>query len=378
MHLSLIPLLVLTAEPTTPPGPTWPVALQSQVITATKAFEGELALYVKDLRTGVEYGYNAKTPMYLASTVKLPVLIELFSQVKAGTVSLEDSVTYGEENLRDGSIKVSRAEPGTTYTFAELARLMMTESDNGATDLILGRIGIDNVNARLQAFDPRFRRLTTMLDVRRHVYAHLSDAAMRMTPQQVYEVRRLKALPKKARRLSKMLEKEKGFWRARDLQNAWTSYYASELNSAPMEAMGALLEKLAEKTLVGEDASTRMIDIMLGCKTGARRLRGLLPPHVELAHKTGTQLRRACNVGILYVATNRPVVVAACTKEFKALGLAEKVLAKIGKAIFDAIEASPLSEPDAEPTSKPTDTPVAAATQETTESSEPQPPQAEN
>src|SRR5690606_15617431 len=75
--------------------PVWPAALQSDVVRSARSFAGELALYVKDLSTGTRYTYNAATPMYLASTVKIPVMIELFRQVEAKQVSLDEELVYG-------------------------------------------------------------------------------------------------------------------------------------------------------------------------------------------------------------------------------------------------------------------------------------------
>ena len=56
---------------TTPSLAPWPVHLQSVVVKETRRFDGELALVVKDLGSGLRYTHNAATPMYLASGIKI-------------------------------------------------------------------------------------------------------------------------------------------------------------------------------------------------------------------------------------------------------------------------------------------------------------------
>ena len=111
-----------------------------------------------------------------------------------------------------------------------------------------------------------------------------------------------------------------------------------------MEAIGLLLEAVADGRAVSQATSEEMLEIMKACKTGKKRLRGQLPGEVVLAHKTGTQYQRACNVGVLYVTADRPVVVAACVKGVTNLARSERVLSKVGKAIYDVILANPLPE----------------------------------
>lgn len=337
-------LLVAAADAAAfPPVVHWPVELQSKVVAISKSYEGELALYVKDLQTGARYGYNSVTPMYLASTVKVAVLTEVFRQVDAGSVSLDEEFTVSEADLRDGSPVVTRAGVGVTYRLRDLIRLMMTESDNSATDLILGRIGVDKVNRTASEIAPGIGRITSMVDVRRHVYAGLDERAHELTAQQVLEVRNQKSHATRARLLSEMLGKEGRPWGARDLHDAWVAYYGSQLNSASMEAIGTLLEAIVTAKAVSEAASAQMLETMKLCKTGRKRLRGQLPPEVVIAHKTGTQYKRACNVGIVWPEPERTVVVAACVKGVSNLARSERVLSRVGRAIYDVIVAEPLA-----------------------------------
>ena len=55
-----------------------------------------------------------------------------------------------------------------------------------------------------------------------------------------------------------------------------------------------------------------MVDMMLGTQTGEGRISARLPPNARIAHKTGTQYRRTCDVGLLFLPGDRPVVFAAC------------------------------------------------------------------
>jgi hypothetical protein len=81
-----------------------------------------------------------------------------------------------------------------------------------------------------------------------------------------------------------------------------------------MEAVGELLERLATGRLISPAASQAMIETLLGTITGQSRIPARLPAQVPVAHKTGTQYQRICDLGIIYVSDDRPVVMAACTK----------------------------------------------------------------
>ena len=149
----IVPLFALfcAASPAAaqPHLPTWPVALQTDVVRISKSFGGEFALYVKDLSSGIEYTYNAQTPMYLASGVKVPVMVTLFEQIRAGKTTLDEELIYTAADVRDGAPLMSFLRVGTPVSLKILVEAMIQQSDNAATDMVIRHVGIDNVNKTL-------------------------------------------------------------------------------------------------------------------------------------------------------------------------------------------------------------------------------------
>jgi len=80
--------------------------------------------------------------VYPASTVKLPIYLTLAHRIRTGEVALawETPITVQREDIVGGTGVLQNA-PGSTHSAREIAQLMMTESDNVAANLLLGRLG---------------------------------------------------------------------------------------------------------------------------------------------------------------------------------------------------------------------------------------------
>lgn len=293
----------------------WPVALQTDVVKASKRFGGEFALYVKDLKSGVEYSYNADTPMYLASGVKVPVMIALYKQIRAGQTKLDEEMIYTEADVRDGAPLLSFLRVGTPVSLRILLEAMIQQSDNAATDMVIRHVGLENVNRTLQqqgvyGFGP----ITTLIDVRRLVYKNLDVRTSKFSPQDIFRLGTTRPLEARVALITELLEEPPGMITVVDYNRAFSEYYAKGYNSASMRAMGDLLEKLARGKMIDDTASKQMMDVMLGTQTGGRRIRAGLPLDTPLAHKTGTQYRRTCDFSIFFMTKDRPIIFAISVK----------------------------------------------------------------
>ncbi|MFH1812425.1 MAG: serine hydrolase [Pseudomonadota bacterium] len=325
----------VAAQPSLPP---WSVPLQSAVVKETRRFDGELAVVVKDLGSGQRYTYNAATPMYLASGIKILVLIAVFEAEHEGSLSLGERLTLTEDDVRDGAARLKKAKPGDSFSVMQLVEHMMQKSDNMATDLLMGRVGVAAVNAAAQRYGgPDFGPITTMLEVRRSVFRSLDLGADQLSPAQVAAIRNQKSLAGRARKLATVLGHKRDRFSGDDLWAAHERFYDGLHNSAPLEAVARLLEGLATGQVVSADASARMIEILKTCRTGKRRLRAGLPESVALAHKTGTQVGRLCDLGILYPESGAPVVIAACAKNFSASRKVENLIARVTRAAYASV-----------------------------------------
>src|ERR1043165_3959958 len=121
-----------------------------ELITASGA--ETVAVAFQDLQTGRELLINPGASFHAASTMKVPVMLEVYREARDGRLSLDERLPVKNEfkSIADGSpFSVSPADDseqtlykkiGSTETVRELLRLMITESSNLATDIIIGRV----------------------------------------------------------------------------------------------------------------------------------------------------------------------------------------------------------------------------------------------
>ncbi|MFP2929860.1 serine hydrolase [Pyxidicoccus sp. 3LG] len=316
---------------------SWRTVLHDGVTAATREFDGELALYVHDLQTGEEYAYNAGTPMYLSSAIKVAVMLEVLHQVDAGTLTLRTPIVFEPDDVRDGMGPMAEVPAGTALPVVTLLEYMMVHSDNAAADLLMGQVGMDRVNANLEQRGVRFGRLVTLLEDRHHVYGKLDPRGAALTPSQVRELGRRNSLGARARLLSELLMPSPA-WTGRELDAAFHAFYEERTNSASMREVGRLLEQVARCEGLGPASCERAQRLMRSCRTGRGRILAGLPSTAHWAHKTGTQHRRACDVGILELREGQPIVVAACVRDFRQVSDAEHLFARLGRTLTQAFQ----------------------------------------
>jgi beta-lactamase class A len=126
--------------------------LQEELHGVDRRLDGVLALAVKDLTSGEEFFINADEIMPQASSIKIAVLAELYRQAQQGKLKLTEEYMVRKEDLVSGSDIMLGLTPGVTrLTLRDLATMMVAVSDNSATNVLISRVGMDNVNAMLEA-----------------------------------------------------------------------------------------------------------------------------------------------------------------------------------------------------------------------------------
>ena len=311
-----------------------------------KSFSGELAVYVSDLDSEHKYTFNSATPNYLASVTKLFVLIEVMNQVEQGKLRLDDIVVFRQEDIRDGAGEIKRQAPGTKLTIDDLIEAMVTVSDNSATDLLIGQVGIEKINQMIATAElVGIGEITTILDIRRRIYAQLDPAGAELSPAEIYRLWTLKSQSARARQLALIVGRNGTPWKQRDLDQAYQAYYQRLINSATLDGLGNVFERLSYRDLIGPAVSNRVLERLLHCRTGPERIKAGLPTGVPLAHKTGTQYQRICDAGVVDPNGKRPYVIAICAKNFSARASAEQALARISKAAYALLGRHPPTDP---------------------------------
>jgi len=111
----------------------------------------EVALHVLDLQTGAELGIDPDAPVVLASVFKIFVALEFYAQVSAGLIDPAERMALDPSSLTAGPSGLSVFADPAVLSLRDLCLQMMSVSDNAATDLLLARVGLEQVNARLRA-----------------------------------------------------------------------------------------------------------------------------------------------------------------------------------------------------------------------------------
>lgn len=163
--------------------------LQARVEAVDRALDGVLGVAVKDLKTGATLELRPDEVFPQASSIKLAVLYELYRQADEGRADLEAVTQPGLPRVGgDGVLQHLGAR--VSLTWRDLAVLMMGWSDNEATNLIIDRVGLDAVNARLSGLGlggTRLRRRMMDLDAARQGRENVSTPSdMRRLAETLY------------------------------------------------------------------------------------------------------------------------------------------------------------------------------------------------
>ncbi|HEV3058129.1 MAG TPA: serine hydrolase [Vicinamibacterales bacterium] len=126
--------------------------LQSAIETITRSINATWGIYVKAIETGEEVAIGADRQMETMSTIKIPLMVEVFEQIKAGKFKLTDKYTFVQADSQPGTGTIQRLDPGAVMTVKDLITMMIIVSDNTATEVLYRMVGgPDAVNARMGA-----------------------------------------------------------------------------------------------------------------------------------------------------------------------------------------------------------------------------------
>ncbi len=142
MMPSMVLLVSLAAQPPAT------ALLQKRVEAMAAAHRGKVALVATNLKTGDEVRLDPDHVVQTASVIKLLIFVEAFHQVHDGKRSLADKVVFKAADRVIGSGVLQYLHAPLELTLEDALVLMMIESDNTATNLVIDQVGLANVNAR--------------------------------------------------------------------------------------------------------------------------------------------------------------------------------------------------------------------------------------
>ena len=215
----------------------------SSMLPRMMELPGEISVYGKDLVTDEKWAYEADVPLVAASVIKLPILVEAFRQARDGLLAMDEIFSIRPEQKMPSCGALTYLHDGLTVTLRDLCALMIILSDNTATNILIQRLGMENVNCGMRALGLQKSTLRRLL----------FDAAAA----------------------------------GRGLENTVTAW-----------EMGQLLEMLYKGACVSPAADAEMLSILKD-----QRLNGKMPfflHNLKIAHKTGEDDGITHDVGIVY------------------------------------------------------------------------------
>jgi beta-lactamase class A len=137
--------------------------LEASILRTTRSINAAWGIYVKSLETGEEIAVDADRQMETMSTIKIPLMVEVLEQVKAGKLTLAGKYTFAQADSQPGTGTIQRLDPGAVMTVKDLITMMIIVSDNTATEVLFRMVGgPDAVNARMNALGLAKTRAATV------------------------------------------------------------------------------------------------------------------------------------------------------------------------------------------------------------------------
>ncbi len=268
--------------------------LKDSIVLKLIAVEGEFGVAFKDLQTNQTLFINEKEIFHAASTMKTPVMIEVFKQAKAGKFNLSDSILVKNEfksivdgspfslNISDDSADGMYKKIGTKMTIYDLTYQMIIVSSNLATNILIDLVDAKNANATMR----------------------------QMGAQDIQVLRGVEDT--KAFNLNK--------------NNAVTAY-----------DLMLIFEQIAHKKAVNKKASENMIQILFDQKFN-ELIPGRLPKEVKVAHKTGSITGVQHDSGIVFLPDGRKYVLVVLSKKLTNVDAGVKALAEVSEMIYNFVK----------------------------------------
>src|ERR1700743_3563783 len=135
-------LLFVPALPAQTPAAAKPIDLLNQKLEQISAgVRADWGIYIKSLDSGEEIAINADQIMDTMSTIKIPLMVDVYRQVDAGKIKTDERFVMKTADKRFGTGVLQNLDPGLSLTFRDALELMIIQSDNSGTDMAFARAG---------------------------------------------------------------------------------------------------------------------------------------------------------------------------------------------------------------------------------------------
>jgi beta-lactamase class A len=282
---------------------------------------GEIGVAAIHIESGRRITIRTSERFPMASTYKLPIAINLLTLVDEGKEQLERLIKIEPKDIRPGGIPLTDEFKFTesSVSVRDLLEMMLTVSDNTASDLILRLAGGP------QAVTACMRSLGIEdMSIDRSTIEHVFDMfGLPLPPESEWGPGRyvsvLTSVPA-------------------DKQRAAAKQYACDpRDTSTPDAMASLLVHVYRRHSLKPATTKLLLDVMRRCKTGDARLKGLLPAGTEVAHKTGTAMGIINDVGVVTLpnGAGHIAIVVFIRGSKSSVAECERSIAEVARSVYD-------------------------------------------
>ena len=288
---------------------------------------GRIGFAAQEIGGDEVISFNGDETFAMASTYKVAVATKVMDLVDKGELSLDQMVDVPQDMYVAGVVAIAERfpYPGVQLSLANLIYPMITESDNTATDVLMGLAGGPT------AVTENLRRLgITDFRVDRPVRGILMDfyGVPSVTPEAVAE-----AISNNPALVAAQLDPNPDF-------------EADPRDHTTPNAYLKLLLAIDAGTAMSPESREFLLGVMSRTRTGDGRIKGLLPKGTPVAHKTGTLGGVANDAGYVTLPDGRRFAIAVFTNSSEtSTADRDRAIAEIARTLFDYFYLSPASNP---------------------------------
>ncbi len=246
--------------------------------------------------TGIEDDFllsiNGKKNFPMMSVYKFHIALAVLNKVDGGSLKLEEKILLKKKDLHPGTwspLRDKYPNGGVSIPLSEIIEYTITQSDNNGCDILISLAGGTEA-------------------VKRFIETKgIKDFDIKATEKQCHE--------------------------------SWNVQYSNW--STPVSA-AALLKKFYDRKTVSSSSTEYLMNVMIRTSTGDKRIKGLIPPSADVAHKTGTSGRRngitpgTNDIGIVTLPNGKHFAIAVFVSDSRENNAVnERIIAEITKAVWD-------------------------------------------
>jgi len=265
--------------------------LESELRAIVANARGKVGIYAAEVDGPRAAMLNAEHAFPMASTMKIAVAATYLQGVDEGRLRLDTTYPMRIGTGKTGPDGRVLTRPGLSLTAQSLIELLITKSDNHATDAILAAVGGPAaVNRWLRSAGITGQRID------RDIATLLRD----------------------------------------DLEKNDPSLGRDKRDSSTPAAMVRLLAALDRGEVLSPQSRALLIGAMSRCLTGKTRIPSLLPAGTMVAHKTGTLWAQTSDVGLIRLPDGRKVALAVFVTGQESHAAQARVIAEVARAVYDS------------------------------------------